>query len=66
MHTSGHDSFIRYMTEINVDVMTAYVRNAASPAAVDRETGLLIRMYCIGTVSLMEKTLAAMAAGEQA
>ena len=52
IHTGGHDSFIQYMVEINEDVLTAYIRAVSGTAASDRKTALLIRMYCMGTVSL--------------
>ncbi len=52
LHTSGHDSFIQYMTEINYHAFTKHLLTVSSKAALDAETALLARTYCLGTVCL--------------
>ncbi|MBR1814838.1 MAG: TetR family transcriptional regulator C-terminal domain-containing protein [Lachnospiraceae bacterium] len=51
-HTSGHDSFIQYMTDINIAALTAHIRDVSGAAAFDQKMELLIRFYCIATVNL--------------
>jgi len=52
LHTSGHDSFVRYMTEINSGELTRYILRAAGRETLDRKTEMYIRLYCMGTVCL--------------
>ncbi len=52
LHTSGHDSFIQYMTEINNAAFTKYLLAVSGNRELDKQTGLLARTYCLGTVCL--------------
>ena len=52
VHTGGHDSFIRYMSETHCNALTSYVKKMTGAAVLDKQTQLLIRMYCLGTASL--------------
>ncbi len=52
LHTSGHDSFIQYMTEINYRAFENYVLSYTGLRELDRKTALLARTYCLGTVCL--------------
>ncbi len=52
LHTSGHDSFIQYMTEINYHAFTKHLLAVSNKTALDEETVLLARAYCLGTVCL--------------
>ena len=51
-HTSGHDSFIRYMTEISCDAVKKYILASGSKEKLTRQEELYVRTYCLGTVSL--------------
>lgn len=51
-HTGGQDSFIRYMTEINYDLLKDHILKANGFTELSEETDMYIRIYCLGTVSL--------------
>ena len=51
-HTAGHDSFVRYMTEINFDILKKHYLAAAGKEELTQRETLYIRIYCLGTVSL--------------
>ena len=52
LHTSGHDAFIQYMTEINTEAFTDYIVSHGRQSELDEKTTMLIRAYCLGTVCL--------------
>ena len=52
MNTTGHDSFIQYMTQINADELEKYIRKSAGMKELDQRTRMYIRLYCMGTVCL--------------
>lgn len=52
LHTSGHDSFVLYMTEIHYSALKKHILQASGRAAPDETTDMYIRIYCLGTVSL--------------
>lgn len=52
LHTSGHDSFIHYMTEINYRELLRCIKTVTDADKLDRRTEMYIRLYCMGTVSL--------------
>lgn len=51
-HTEGHDSFIRYMTEINYEALKQHVQTVSGQAELPEDIIMYIRLYCLGTVSL--------------
>ena len=51
-HTSGHDSFIQYMAQINEAALTRFIQELTGQTHMDQKTELLIRLFCIGTVTL--------------
>ncbi len=51
-HTTGQDSFIRYMTEINCDALRRQILLSSKKEKLDGKEELYIRTYCLGTVSL--------------
>ncbi len=51
-HTSGHDSFVRYMSEVHRRELTAYIKRASGQETVDRQTEMCIQLYCLGTAWL--------------
>lgn len=51
-HTSGHDSFIRYMTEVNCAELKRYILRTGKVDAIDEKTEMYIRLYCMGSVCL--------------
>ena len=52
LHTSGHDSFVRYMTEINQKALTKHILSVNGLECIDQITKMYIRIYCLGTVNL--------------
>ena len=52
MHTSGLDSFIGYMREINYASLKNVVLRMSGLTALDEKTDMLIRTYVMGTVQL--------------
>ena len=52
LHTSGHDSFIQYMTEIHYRAFTKHLLMISGQKELDEKTSLLARTYCLGTVYL--------------
>lgn len=52
LNTSGHDSFVSYMTEINYDAFRKYLLASLGEETLRQETEMYIRIYCLGTVSL--------------
>ncbi|MBO5495003.1 MAG: TetR/AcrR family transcriptional regulator C-terminal domain-containing protein [Eubacterium sp.] len=53
MHTSGHNTFIKYMAQTNIAMLKAEVEKGNGGKAPDTETQLLINTYCLGTVALV-------------
>lgn len=51
-HTSGYDSFIRYMTEIHFNALMERFRTVSDQKDPDQKTEMFIRLYCFGTVML--------------
>ena len=51
-HTTGHDSFVRYMTEINYALLEKHILALSGKEALDETEALYVRIYCLGTVSL--------------
>lgn len=52
-HTSGHDSFVRYMALINTELLSDAAQRKSGCRELDHELMLMIRMYCYGTVELI-------------
>ena len=52
LHTSGMDSFVQYMTEINYNALKKHVLEVTRRETLDEKTDMYIRLYCMGTVSL--------------
>ena len=51
-HTSGHESFVRYMTEINCDALKRYIISSARKERLTGKEELYVRLYCLGTVNI--------------
>ena len=52
LHTSGLDSFITYMREINYNTLRKTIRKISGGTAPDEKTEMYIRIYVLGTVQL--------------
>ncbi len=52
LHTSGHDAFIRHMTEINYQALLDHIREISGRSISDEATDMYVRTYCMGTVCL--------------
>ena len=51
-HTSGHDSFMRYMTEINCAALERYILSVNGDQKLTHEETMYVKMYCHGIVDL--------------
>ena len=51
-HTSGHDSFMRYMTEINCAALEKYILSVNDNQKLTNEEMMYIKIYCHGLVGL--------------
>lgn len=52
LHTTGHDSFVRYMTEINFNALKKHILKSIEKEKLSEEIELYIRIYCMGTVNI--------------
>jgi len=52
LHTSGHDSFVRYMEEINYQSLRGSILRVMGREELDEGMSMLVRVYCLGTVNL--------------
>ena len=53
LHTSGHETFIKYMAQTNISLLKAEVQKALGDTPLDTQTEMLINVYCLGTVALV-------------
>ena len=53
LHTSGYESFSRYMKECHFDSLRKCVLDASGQEKLDVETEMYVRTYCQGTVDLI-------------
>lgn len=51
-HTSGRDSFIRYMNEINCAALEKYILSVNGNKKLTSEEKMCVKMYCHGLVDL--------------
>lgn len=51
-HTSGHESFIRYMADINFDALKKHILETSGKSTLSPQEEMYVRVYCLGTVSL--------------
>ena len=51
-HTSGHDSFMRYMAEINYSALEKYILSVNGNQKLTHEEMMYVKMYCHGIVGL--------------
>ena len=51
-HTSGHDSFMRYMGEINYAALEKYILSVNGNQELTHEEMMLVKLYCLGIVGL--------------
>lgn len=49
-NTGGHDAFVRYMSEANVDHLTKYILKLSGQKQLDSDTAIHICIYCYGMV----------------
>ena len=47
-NTSGHDAFVRYMSEANIDHLTKYILKQFGHKQLDDDTAIYVRVYCSG------------------
>ena len=47
-HTSGQESFIRYMSEIHYNELSAYIRRIQGSEQLDNKTDMYVRIFCQG------------------
>ncbi len=51
LHTSGYDSFLRYMTEIHIESLSECLKDPSGCQAGDDHAEMYVRIFCMGTVS---------------
>ena len=51
-HTSGHDSFMRYMAEINSAALEKYILSVNGNKQLTHEEMMCVKIYCFGLVGL--------------
>ncbi|MBQ6361089.1 MAG: TetR/AcrR family transcriptional regulator C-terminal domain-containing protein [Lachnospiraceae bacterium] len=51
-YTTGHDSFVRYMVEINYNALIKHILSVKGNQKPDQMEEMLARTYCLGTVGL--------------
>lgn len=51
-HTSGHDSFMRYMAEINCSSLEKYILSVKGDQKLTHEEMMCVKIYCFGLVGL--------------
>ena len=51
-HTSGHDSFMRYMTEINSAALEKYILSVNGNRKLTHKETMYVKIYCLGLVGL--------------
>ena len=51
-HTSGHDSFMRYMTEINSAALEKYILSVNGNRKLSHKEMMYVKIYCHGFVGL--------------
>ena len=49
-NTSGHDVFVQYISEANIDHLTNYILNLSGRKQLDDDTAIHVRVYCCGMV----------------
>lgn len=54
LHTTGYDSFLRYMNQINHDSLKERILLVSGLDELDEKTEMFIRVYCLGTVNLTD------------
>ena len=52
LHTSGYDSFIFHMTDLNFQALRRTVLKKTGRSELDTLTTMYIRLYCAGTVHI--------------
>lgn len=52
LHTSGQDAFIQYMADNNYEALMDYIERVNGAPVEDEHIKMLVRAYCLGTVSL--------------
>lgn len=53
LHTSGLESFIQHMVEINIANVNTYISKKFSVSKLDKTTTLCLRLYCYSTAQLV-------------
>ena len=51
-HTSGHDSFMRYMAEINSSALEKYILSVNGNQDLTHEETMYVKIFCFGLVCL--------------
>jgi hypothetical protein len=47
-NTGGHDAFVRYMSEANIDHLTKYILKLSGQKQLDSDTAIHVYIYCYG------------------
>ena len=50
LHTSGHESFVRYVAKTNIGLLKNEICRRMGKKELDKETEILVHIYCFGFV----------------
>lgn len=51
-HTSGHESFVRYVAATNIKNLRRIILHRTGEPLLSNETEIMVRIYCYGTVEM--------------
>ena len=52
-NTSGHNAFVRYLSEANIEHLTKCILKLTGWRGLDTDSSILVRIYCFGTVQMV-------------
>ena len=50
MHTSGQNSFVNYVAQFNVKILSDYIKRSKKIETLSPDTEIFVQVYCYGTV----------------
>ena len=52
-HTSGHDAFVKHLSEANTVHLTKCILKLTEKKELDADLSILAKIYCFGTVQIV-------------
>ena len=53
LHTSGQNSFINYVAQFNIKILSDYIKRSNNITDLSDDIKILLKMYCYGTVCFL-------------